>query len=103
MDEEQPAAAIRNLYTLPHQEYIQRVEGFLDCKEWVPMYRPGLTTSGHNTNNYSESSMRILKDIVFCRTKAYIVVTLTDYIVAEWEDYVEKRLLHHASDREALL
>lgn len=44
--------------------------------------------------------MRILKDIVLCRTKAYNAVALTEYIVVEWEEYFEKRLLRHANDRE---
>lgn len=100
-DQEQLASAIDNLSTLPHQEYIKRVEKFLGCQgEWVVMHRAGLMTRGHNTNNYSESSMRILKDIVLCRTKAYNAVALTEYIVTEWEDHFEKRLLRHANDRE---
>ncbi|KAH9377226.1 hypothetical protein HPB48_020348 [Haemaphysalis longicornis] len=101
MDQEQLEAAVENLPTRPHQDYINRVEKFLGCQEeWVIMYRAGLMTRGHNTNNYSESSMRILKDIVLCRTKAYNAVALTEYIAVEWEEYFEKRLLRHANDRE---
>lgn len=70
-DEEQLAAAVKDLHNLPHQQYIDRVEKLLRCqKEWVLMYRAGLMTCGHNTKNYSEASMRILKDILLCRTKA---------------------------------
>ncbi|XP_077546095.1 uncharacterized protein LOC144158816 [Haemaphysalis longicornis] len=90
-DQEQLEAAIENLRTLPHQEYIKRVKKFLGCQEeWVVMHRAGLMTRGHNTNNYSESSMRILKDIVLCRKKAYNAVALTEYTAVEWEEYFEK-------------
>ena len=40
-------------------------------KEWAVCFRQGETMRGINTNNYAESGIRILKDIVFRRVKAY--------------------------------
>nr|XP_054924601.1 uncharacterized protein LOC126528195 [Dermacentor andersoni] len=94
--------AKEHLRTVGHEGYVHRVEAFLCCeKEWVQMYRTNLATRGHNTNNYSEASIRILKDVVLCRTKAYNAVALVEIIVSTWEKYFETRLLRHAHHREA--
>ena len=47
-------------------------------KEWAICYRTSANESmrGINTNNYAESGIRILKDIVFRRLKAYNLVQL---------------------------
>ena len=42
-----------------------------------------------HTNNYSEASVRILKDQVFERTQAYVISVLSTTL----ELYFEKRLL----------
>ncbi|CAN7998264.1 unnamed protein product, partial [Ixodes hexagonus] len=69
--------AIAELQAKSHQGYIQRVTTFLERKsEWVLLFRSDLTTRGHNTNNFAEASIRILKDIVLQRRRAYNVVAL---------------------------
>ncbi|XP_070394291.1 uncharacterized protein Rab39 isoform X2 [Dermacentor albipictus] len=101
-DKSQLEAAKEHLRTVGHEGYVHGVEAFLCCeKEWVQMYRRNLATKGHNTNNYSEASIRILKDVVLCRTKAYNAVALVEIIVSTWEKYFETRLLRHAHHREA--
>ncbi|KAH7986422.1 hypothetical protein HPB49_025970 [Dermacentor silvarum] len=101
-DLSQLQAAKEHLRTVGHEGYIRRVEAFLCCeKEWVQMYRTNLATRGHNTNNYSEASIRILKDVVLCRTKAFNAVALVEIVVSTWEKYFETRLLRHAHHREA--
>ncbi|XP_049518662.1 uncharacterized protein LOC125943411 [Dermacentor silvarum] len=101
-DLSQLQAAKEHLRTVGHEGYIRRVEAFLCCeKEWVQMYRTNLETRGHNTNNYSEASIRILKDVVLCRTKAFNAVALVEIVVSTWEKYFETRLLRHAHHREA--
>ncbi|KAH7953800.1 hypothetical protein HPB49_012416 [Dermacentor silvarum] len=101
-DLSQLQAAKEHLRTVGHEAYIHRVEAFLCCKkEWVQMYRTNLATRGHNTNNYSEASIRILKDVVLCRTKAFNAVALVEIVVSTWEKYFETRLLRHAHHREA--
>lgn len=57
------AAATEQLLSMPNKEYVQRVQRFLKQKaEWVLLFRPELTTRGHNTNNFAEASIRILKN-----------------------------------------
>lgn len=90
-------AAKATLTRQPHNVYIVRVEAFLEKEEeWVLLFRTRRVTRGHNTNNYSEASIRVLKDIILCRTKAFNAVALVDFVAEVWERYFERRLLSHA-------
>ena len=42
--------------------------------EWALVYRQTIITRGHNTNNIAEAGIRIIKDLVFERIKAYNLV-----------------------------
>ncbi|KAK3909095.1 Oxidoreductase NAD-binding domain-containing protein 1 [Frankliniella fusca] len=82
--------------------YFNRVDSFLEReKEWALIFRSETINRGHNTNNFSEASIRVIKDIVLGRTKAYNSCALVDYISHVWEDHMQRRLLHYAYDREA--
>ena len=54
---------------------------------------------GINTNNYAESGIRILKDIVFKRVKAYNLIQLFEFLTVTFELYYERRLLAVAHNR----
>jgi len=47
---------------------------------------------GHQTNNFSEVNVRIFKDIVLSRNKAYNAVALVDFICISLEEYYLRRL-----------
>jgi hypothetical protein len=49
--------------------------------------------------NYAEASIRVIKDILHYRTKAYNAVVLVDFIVNVGENYFTLRLLVRAHDR----
>lgn len=68
-------------------------------KEWGICFRNKLLARGNYTNNYSEAGIRILKDVVFKRTKAYNLVQLFDYMTVTFELYYERRLLAVAHNR----
>ena len=68
-------------------------------EEWALTHRSDLTTREKHTNNYSEASMRILKDRIFDRTRAYNVVQMFQYLSTTLELYFEKRLLDVAHNR----
>lgn len=94
-------AAKEDLRALPHESYVRRVEAFLQCEEqWVLLYRAGTVTRGQNTNNYSEASIRILKDVVLSRTKAYNAVALVEFVAETWEKYLENKIMRHANHME---
>jgi len=42
---------------------------------------------GHQTNNFSEVNVRIFKDIVLSRNKAYNAVAFIDFIYTSLEEY----------------
>ena len=68
-------------------------------KEWGICYRNRLLARGNYTNNYAEAGIKILKDVVFKRTKAYNLVQLFDYMTVTFEIYYERRLLAVAHNR----
>ena len=68
-------------------------------QEWEICYRDSTSTRGINTNNYAEAGIRILKDIVFQRIRAYNLVQVFELITVTFEMYYERRLLSVAYNR----
>ena len=68
-------------------------------QEWAICYRDSTSTRGINTNNYAEAGIRILKDIVFQRIRAYNLVQIFEFIAVTFEMYYERRLLAVAYNR----
>ncbi|KAL3176460.1 hypothetical protein MRX96_010256 [Rhipicephalus microplus] len=68
-------------------------------EEWVQLYRLDVLTRGHNTNNIAEATIRVLKDIILNRVKAFNAVALVDLVALVWEKYFEGYILHHAYSR----
>jgi len=68
------------------------------CKAWR-----GLETLGHHTNNYSEAAVRIFKDLVLNRCKAYNAVSLLEFTVNVLETYYVRRLRSFAHSRNPTL
>jgi len=68
-------------------------------KEFCLAFRKALPVRGVNTNNFVESGMRILKENVFERTRAFNVVQLFDFLVTRYDSYMKKRLLDVAHQR----
>ena len=78
------------------------MEKFLERgDEWLVLRRQEMLTRGNNTNNYSESTMRVLKDITLSRTKAFNVVALVDFCSTVLQAYLVRRLLAFAHGRRA--
>ncbi|KAG1662103.1 hypothetical protein GQR58_021112 [Nymphon striatum] len=66
---------------------------------WAVCYRNDLPVRGNNTNNYAEAAMRILKDQIFERVRAYNVVQLLDFLVTRMNAYNERRLTDLSNGR----
>ncbi|KAE8740602.1 hypothetical protein FOCC_FOCC013881 [Frankliniella occidentalis] len=85
-----------------HEKYGNRVEEFIKReKEWAKIFRSETTYRGHNTNNFAEASIRVIKDNILGRTKAYNCCAMVDFMSRVWEGHTKKRLLHYAYDRES--
>jgi hypothetical protein len=72
--------------------YERRSEWALCCREELPV-------RGNNTNNLCESAMRVMKDKVLHRTKAFNVLQLIDFIVTRLEVHYQCRLVDVANNR----
>lgn len=65
-------------------------------KDWALCFRTDLPIRGNNTNNYAESTMRILKEKIFHRKRAFNVVQLIDFIITRLDIYYQKKLVDFA-------
>lgn len=62
-------------------------------------YRHDLLVRGNNTNSYAEAAMRILKDQIFERVRAYNIARSLDFLVTRLPSYYERRFIDLANGR----
>ncbi|XP_050730793.1 uncharacterized protein LOC127005721 [Eriocheir sinensis] len=67
--------------------------------EWALCFRVKLPVRGNNTNNFCEAGMRVIKDKIFYRTKAFNVVQLVHFLFTQMEKVYEHKLLDVANNR----
>lgn len=90
------------LKALPRKAFAERVKALLQKKEeWVTLFRSATATRGHNTNNFAEATICVLKDIILNHVEAFNVVALVDAVAVVWEKYFETQILRHAHGRVA--
>ncbi|GFR09899.1 SWIM-type domain-containing protein [Trichonephila clavata] len=83
-----------------YPDYVKRFRNFLARKkEWILLFRKDLITRNNNTNNFSEASIRILKDVILSRTRAFNVIALCEFFLGVWEEYFTKKLFEFATSR----
>lgn len=68
-------------------------------QEWALCCRQDLPVRSNNTNNYCERAMRVLKDNILHRTKAFNVPQLLDFIVRRFEAFYARKLQDVANNR----
>ncbi|KAK3878339.1 hypothetical protein Pcinc_016923 [Petrolisthes cinctipes] len=62
-------------------------------KEWSIYYPAGRLLRGHHTNNFAESALSIMKDIVLNRSEAYNTCQLVMLMNEVYNSYIKHRLL----------
>lgn len=73
---------------------------YWQCKEkWCLAYRD-VNIRGHHTNNFSEASIRIFKDVILSRLKVYNVISLIDFCATKLEEYHVNRFRNFANFRD---
>ena len=83
-----------------YPRYLQYIESQWERrKEWALCYRKHLLVRGNHTNNYAEAGMRILKDLVFSRVKAYNLVQMFSFVTEFLELYYSRKILSVAHNR----
>ncbi|KAJ8043335.1 hypothetical protein HOLleu_10379 [Holothuria leucospilota] len=76
-----------------YPKYIEHVPASFERRvSWSSVDRQELKTRGNNTTAYCEAAIRILKDKIFHRLKAYNICQLTDFILTHLEDYNIRKL-----------
>ncbi len=78
-------------------QYIQSL--YTQRKDWALAYRIGIPVRGNHTNNYSEASIGILKELIFSRIKAYNLVQMFEFATEALELYHQRKLLSVAHNR----
>ena len=68
-------------------------------KEWAVCFRKHLLVRCNHTNNYSEAGIRVLKELVFSRVKAYNHVQMFSFVTECLELYYTRKLLSAAHNR----
>ena len=61
-------------------------------------YRSNIITRGNNTNNISEAGIKIAKELIFGRIKAYNLIQMFQFVTG-FETYMKRRLLSIAHNR----
>ena len=87
-------------YATKYPQLVSRLESFwVRREEWALAYRNLASIRGSNTNNIAEAGIRVLKEIVFGRVKAYNLLQMFDFITTTMEIYYANRLLDVAHSR----
>ena len=68
-------------------------------KEWALCYRQGIVIRGNHTNNVSEAGIKILKELIFSRIKAFNLVQILHFVTEALELYYQRKLLSVAHNR----
>ncbi|XP_064085327.1 uncharacterized protein LOC135200650 [Macrobrachium nipponense] len=62
-------------------------------QDWSLLFRAGNIMRGHHTNNYAESNMCLIKDVILNRCKAYNTCQLIMLMNEIYNGYMKQRLL----------
>lgn len=68
-------------------------------EEWALCYRRDKILRGQNTNNISEAAMRILKDKIMQRQKAYTPAQLLESLLDNFDDHYRNKMINIANGR----
>lgn len=82
----------------PH--FLQLLSALWEKRQsWAHCFRTDLPLRGNHTNNYAEAGMKILKELIFSRVKAYNIVQMFSFVTEVMDMYYQKKLLSLANNR----
>ena len=86
--------------TIKYPSFIQHIKSLWDKRRaWAHCYRTILPIRGNHTNNYAEAGIKILKELVFSRVKAYNLIQMFSFVTEVMEMYYQNKLLSIANNR----
>ena len=81
-------SATPDSYIEKYPNLVPRLQQFWERRsEWALSYRTEKLMRGNHTNNYAESGMRVLKEIIFGCVKAYNLVQMFEFITKTMDMY----------------
>ena len=83
-----------------YPQFIKHVNNYWPRRhKWAICFQQHLLIRGNQTNNYAEAGIKILKEIVFSRVKAYNLIEMVSFVTDTMDLYYQHRLLHLANNR----
>ena len=83
-----------------YPNFMQHLTNLHGRKEvWAIAHRSNLVVRNNNTNNYAEAAMRVVKDKILYRRKAYNVCQLVDFMITRLTHYFERKLIDGSNNR----
>jgi len=83
-----------------YPKFLEHIKNYWSKRQrWALCFRTTLMTRGNNTNNYAEAGIKVLKEQVFSRIKAYNLIEMVTFVADVMETYYQRRLLHLANNR----
>eukprot|EP00118_Oscarella_pearsei_P019528 m.208172 g.208172 ORF g.208172 m.208172 type:complete len:540 (+) comp39701_c1_seq9:1438-3057(+) len=68
-------------------------------QEWAHCHRRTSFIRGNHTSNYAEAGMRVLKELIFSRVKAYNITQMFHFLTETMERYYQSKILSVAHSR----
>ncbi|KAJ8928871.1 hypothetical protein NQ314_018506 [Rhamnusium bicolor] len=92
--------ALKDDLIIKYPQFKSYFEAIIERKsEWCIAYRQNCLTRGRNTNNLVEASIRVFKDVVLKRCRAFNPVALAEFVINVLETHHQKRIQKFASFR----
>lgn len=83
-------------YASKYPQFVKHLETFWERRfEWALSFRITKTFRNNHTNNYAEASIRIIKEIIFGRVKAFNLIQMFDFVSCTMEKYYANRQARH--------
>ena len=93
-------AMTSNQTAVLYPKFLQHVKNYWSrWQKWCICFRDHLMVRGNHTNNYAEAGIKILKELVFARIKAFNLIEMISFVVDVMELYYQRRLIHLANNR----
>ena len=89
-----------NEIAIRYPHFLQHIQSLWPRRhDWALCYRRAYLTRGNHTNNYAEAGIKIVKDLIFSRIKAYNLTQMFAFISESMELYYQRKLLNVSNSR----
>ncbi len=91
---------VTNTNIIKYPSFVKHFKILWDKRSaWAHCFRKNVLIRGNNTNNYAEAGIKILKEFVFSRVKAFNLVQMFTFIYDVMDLYYQKKLIAISNHR----